>query len=592
MPKTIKARKHALRKAVTAAVLMGTAVTTVGGALGTTTTVKANTVNRSRGLLPRISEKDRLELSKLIVEVSQRKRNDKEIIKKIYEFFDQADEATLLRLSRGFDSTISTYGQDILTKYSQKIYGLRDGRTSQDLRTLLVKHLQKTLVENNNNKSMLAALKRYSLEKDLELLRLSKSNEEMTTKLAEKEQELTARKDLEKGLQKDKERLEEVSRKVGQELAEKEAELAKTKSRMIKMLTERTEDLGKSEEGRKAAEKQAENLQNELKDTNDRLQKTASRAAKMVEELTSEKAAHAAAQAKVDGLVAELEVANAEIKQLEEGAKVDEKVIQVARHELQQKAQRIESLLGELAQAQADLQEKANRVATLEEQNATLTADKDALESKVSTLTTQLEEEKAGRAISDKLVESGKRELAEAAKDKAALETKVKELEAEVTAIKEKAEKAQAELKTVTKELETVKAEKAALEAEIADLKKKHAEKVAELEAAIKRLEEELAAKIKEFEALENTSKEEKANFQKEIDRLKAELAAKIKDLTKAGSSVGSSVATGTASTGVASSKAQLPSTGEATHPFFTAAALAVMAGAGVMAVASKRKED
>ncbi|VHF65004.1 antiphagocytic cell surface-anchored fibrinogen-and IgG Fc-binding protein SzM [Streptococcus pyogenes] len=584
MPKTIKARKHALRKAVTAAVLMGTAVTTVGGALGTTTTVKANTVNRSRGLLPQISKKDREELSKLIVEVSRRQGNDKEIIKKIYEFFDQADEETLLRLSRGFDSTISTYGQDILTKYSQKIYGLRDGRTSQDLRTLLVKHLQKTLVENNNNKSMLAALKGYSLEKDLELQRLSKSNEEMTTKLAEKEQELTARKDLENNLQKDKERLEEVSRKVGQELVEKEAELAKTKS----MLTERTEALGKSEEGRKAAEKQAENLQNELKDTNDRLQKTASRAAKMVEELTSEKAAHAAAQAKVDGLVAELEVANAEIKQLEEGAKVDEKVIQVARHELQQKAQRIESLLGELAQAQADLQEKANRVATLEEQNATLTADKDALESKVSTLTTQLEEEKAGRAISDKLVESGKRELAEAAKDKAALETKVKELEAEVTAIKEKAEKAQAELKTVTKELETVKAEKAALEAEIADLKKKHAEKVAELEAAIKRLEEELAAKIKEFEALENTSKEEKANFQKEIDRLKAELAAKIKDLTKAGSSV----ATGTASTGVASSKAQLPSTGEATHPFFTAAALAVIAGAGVMAVASKRKED
>ncbi|HER5545033.1 TPA: LPXTG cell wall anchor domain-containing protein [Streptococcus pyogenes] len=96
------------------------------------------------------------------------------------------------------------------------------------------------------------------------------------------------------------------------------------------------------------------------------------------------------------------------------------------------------------------------------------------------------------------------------------------------------------------------------------------------------------------MEAQKAISKEEKANFQKEIDRLKAELAAKIKDLTKAGSSVGSSAATGTASTGVASSKAQLPSTGEATHPFFTAAALAVMAGAGagVMAVASKRKED
>ncbi|HEL0674686.1 TPA: LPXTG cell wall anchor domain-containing protein, partial [Streptococcus equi subsp. zooepidemicus] len=36
----------------------------------------------------------------------------------------------------------------------------------------------------------------------------------------------------------------------------------------------------------------------------------------------------------------------------------------------------------------------------------------------------------------------------------------------------------------------------------------------------------------------------------------------------------------------------KLPSTGEATHPFFTAAALAVMASAGVVVVSTKRKED
>ncbi|MGP6389228.1 LPXTG cell wall anchor domain-containing protein, partial [Streptococcus dysgalactiae] len=35
-----------------------------------------------------------------------------------------------------------------------------------------------------------------------------------------------------------------------------------------------------------------------------------------------------------------------------------------------------------------------------------------------------------------------------------------------------------------------------------------------------------------------------------------------------------------------------LPTTGEGSNPFFTAAALAVMAGAGALAVASKRKED
>ncbi|HEK9483184.1 TPA: LPXTG cell wall anchor domain-containing protein, partial [Streptococcus equi subsp. equi] len=36
----------------------------------------------------------------------------------------------------------------------------------------------------------------------------------------------------------------------------------------------------------------------------------------------------------------------------------------------------------------------------------------------------------------------------------------------------------------------------------------------------------------------------------------------------------------------------KLPSTGEATNPFFTAAALAVMAGAGVAAVSTRRKEN
>ncbi|KPJ22256.1 LPXTG cell wall anchor domain-containing protein, partial [Streptococcus phocae] len=36
----------------------------------------------------------------------------------------------------------------------------------------------------------------------------------------------------------------------------------------------------------------------------------------------------------------------------------------------------------------------------------------------------------------------------------------------------------------------------------------------------------------------------------------------------------------------------QLPSTGESTNPFFTAAAVAVMASAGVLAVSAKRKED
>lgn len=72
---------------------------------------------------------------------------------------------------------------------------------------------------------------------------------------------------------------------------------------------------------------------------------------------------------------------------------------------------------------------------------------------------------------------------------------------------------------------------------------------------------------------------------------MKAELAAKVKDITKS-TKAGSSAATGVASSGIASNKVQLPSTGEATNAFFTAAALTIMASAGVMAVAGKRKED
>ncbi|WP_259463206.1 hypothetical protein [Streptococcus iniae] len=42
MAKQIKARKHALRKMITSAVLAGTAITTIGGAMGSVTTVKAD----------------------------------------------------------------------------------------------------------------------------------------------------------------------------------------------------------------------------------------------------------------------------------------------------------------------------------------------------------------------------------------------------------------------------------------------------------------------------------------------------------------------------------------------------------------------
>lgn len=59
MKNNMKHRKHALRKAVTAAVLAGTAFSSFGGVLGTVSSVKADVYN------PTISEQDKNELIKL-----------------------------------------------------------------------------------------------------------------------------------------------------------------------------------------------------------------------------------------------------------------------------------------------------------------------------------------------------------------------------------------------------------------------------------------------------------------------------------------------------------------------------------------------
>lgn len=59
MAKQIKARKHALRKMITSAVLAGTAITTIGGAMGSVKSVYA---------LPKIEEEVSTGLNKIIAE--------------------------------------------------------------------------------------------------------------------------------------------------------------------------------------------------------------------------------------------------------------------------------------------------------------------------------------------------------------------------------------------------------------------------------------------------------------------------------------------------------------------------------------------
>ncbi|MCK1245085.1 hypothetical protein MX035_08410 [Streptococcus uberis] len=71
--------KHALRKAVTAAVLAGTAFSSLGGFAGALTTVKAE----NRSFIGKMSDEDFEKLIAIVAESRlERERDDKDIVKK------------------------------------------------------------------------------------------------------------------------------------------------------------------------------------------------------------------------------------------------------------------------------------------------------------------------------------------------------------------------------------------------------------------------------------------------------------------------------------------------------------------------------
>ncbi|HEL0772537.1 TPA: LPXTG cell wall anchor domain-containing protein [Streptococcus equi subsp. zooepidemicus] len=86
------------------------------------------------------------------------------------------------------------------------------------------------------------------------------------------------------------------------------------------------------------------------------------------------------------------------------------------------------------------------------------------------------------------------------------------------------------------------------------------------------------------------------ADLQANIERLKQELADKFKDQAQPRSKTpqaSNSAAKQKASKPTAKPAGQLPSTGEATaNPFFTAAAVAIMTGAGLVTVMPKRQKN
>ncbi|MGS7229945.1 YSIRK-type signal peptide-containing protein [Streptococcus pyogenes] len=252
-------------------------------------------------------------------------------------------------------------------------------------------------------------------------------------------------------------------------------------------------------------------------------------------------AAEAEAQKALDALnnknkqISDLTNENAQLKEAIEGYV---QTIQNASREIAAKQQ-------ELAAAKSQLEAKNAEIEALKQQDASKTEEIAKLQSEAATL--------------ENLLGSAKHELTD--------------LQAKLDAANAEKEKLQSQAAALEKQLEATKKELADLQAKLAATNQEKEK----LEAEAKALKEQLAKQAEELAKL----KADKASGAQKPD---------TKPGNKEVPTRPSQTRTNTNKAPMAQTKRQLPSTGETATPFFTAAALTVIASAGVLAL--KRKEE
>ncbi|HEP1413869.1 TPA: M-related protein Mrp [Streptococcus pyogenes] len=324
-------------------------------------------------------------------------------------------------------------------------------------------------------------------------------------------------------------------------------------------------------EERKALEKQAR----DLGDTINHMSQTISEQSRKIAALKSE--AELKNQQALEALnnknkqISDLTNENAQLKEAIEGYV---QTIQNASREIAAKQQ-------ELAAAKSQLEAKNAEIEALKQQDASKTEEIAKLQSEAATL--------------ENLLGSAKHELTDlqakldtATAEKAKLESQVTTLENLLGSAKRELTDLQAKLDAANAEKEKLQSQAAALEKQLEATKKELADLQAKL-AATNQEKEKLEAEAKAL-------KEQLAKQAEELAKLKADKASGTqKPDTKPGNKEvptrPSQTRTNTNKAPMAQTKRRLPSTGEeTTNPFFTAAALTVIASAGVLAL--KRKEE
>lgn len=540
MAKKIKARKHALRKAVTATVLAGTAMQSLG--------VLSSDVEAK-------SKLDSLSAYNTFRRTGPDKRIRRDIVKKIVnDASDNLLEYYLKLNGKSNLNIVSPENAPIFKGVANEvaIERIKDFRKQKDMYKSLFENSRKYSKEIEKEKANVLE-KFYDQEKQLK-----------TTNniIADKNREIVKR-DL-----KIKE-LEDKEVKLNERLA-------KEKNRYRHVV----KDAANLFIQRESIQKEADKYKNEAKVMT-----------------------HALEQAKqeFDQKAKEAEVANNRVIVLSNA-------LNQAKEEFDKKAQDYQAAIAEKDAIDGQLETALTKVSDLESQLASLKEANEAANQKI----TQLEQEVADGGVAFKDLKGQKEKSDAQVKAQAdmikELESDLEATQSELNQVKEQRanlEQEVAELGTKVKDLEK---EKADLEKKAIDLE---ADK-AELEAEMDRLKALLADKDlandkllkemedlqKDFDTKKNHSDREIADFQAEIARLQKELADQLAKMNIAhpqnqglGKAMAASPMTDShkAST---DAKNNLPSTGDVmANPFFTASAMAIIIGAGGLALNRKRKE-
>nr|BBC54060.1 M-like protein [Streptococcus canis]BBC54063.1 M-like protein [Streptococcus canis] len=343
------------------------------------------------------------------------------------------------------------------------------------------------------------------------------------------------------------------------------------KKKTVEKWLDRTEDsLRVTEKANRDLTKEKNLLTDSLETTKKALEDSQKEAQANLDALNHKNEQIASLVGERDGLSAQLSASQERNAELERNLESYDRLIESAKFEMQQKLAEIERLTAENADAKDQIEKLQAEVSTLRDQVASLDRlvesakyDLAQKQAEIDTLTKQ-------KAEAEQALAAEQAKVAELEKQLEASNAKVAELE------KQKAE-AEAKIAVLEKDLETAQAENAKYKEQLA----KQAE---ELEAA-KKAKAEAEAKIEELKGMLDKKAQDNASLQAEINRLKQGISDKMKSMPGQGTAKANM-----SSTDAKKDSHQLPSTGEAANPFFTAAAMSVMASAGVLAL--KRKEE